>query len=55
MSKIKLVIVLCVIAVIFAFFGNCNISCKIGSNESGNSVSVPENQEAISETESSRP
>ena len=45
MSKKKLVIVLCVIAVIFIFFGNCDISCKIRSDESGNSVSVPENQE----------
>ena len=55
MSKKKLIIALCILAVLFAFFGSCDISCKIRSNESDNSVSVPENQEEISETDSPRP
>lgn len=55
MSKIKFVIVLCVIAVIFAFIGDCKMSCKVGNRENGDSVSVPENQKEISETDLSRP
>ena len=45
MSKTKFVIVLCVIAVIFAFVGDCKFSCKVGSRENGDSISVPEKKE----------
>ena len=55
MSKIKLAIVFCVIAVLLALLGDCRMSCTVGNKDSGDSVSVPENQEEISETDSSRP
>ena len=50
MSKKKLVIVLCVIAVILAFLGDCRMSCRVGE-KSDASVSVPENQKGYSESD----
>ena len=51
MSKKKLIIALCILAVLFAFFGDCKMSCKVGRDDNGDTVSVPENQKEISETE----
>ena len=51
MSKIKLAIIFCVIAVLLAFLDDCGISCKVSYKYNGDSV----NQEEISEADSSRP
>ena len=50
MSKIKLAIILFVIAVLLAFVGDCRMSCTVGE-KSGDLVSVPENQKEISGTD----
>ena len=44
MSKKKLIIGLLILAVIFAFLGDCKMTCKVGNKDNGNSVSVPESQ-----------
>lgn len=54
MSKMKLAIVFCVIAIIFAFLGDCKMSCTF-REKSGDSVSVPENQKGNSEADLPKP